>query len=46
MRLTEGPITKVLQSAGTNAKQKKCRGQCQNMIKVQGPNTHLNLYLI
>jgi hypothetical protein len=26
MRLTEGPMTKVLQSAGTNAKQKKVQG--------------------
>jgi hypothetical protein len=41
-KLTEGLKAKVLQSAGTNAKKKKSRDQCQNWAKVQGLNTHLS----
>jgi len=40
-KLTKGLKSKVLQSARTNVKQKKCRDQCQNWTKVQGLNTHL-----
>jgi len=42
--LTEGPKPKFLQSARTNAKQKKCRDQYQNMMKVQRTMTYLRLY--
>lgn len=41
-KLTEGPMPILLQSAGTETKQKKCRDKCQNMVKLQGLMTHLN----
>jgi len=36
-------MTNFLQTAGTEAKQKKCRDQSQKMVKVQGLMTHLSL---
>jgi len=35
--LREGPKPKSLRSAGTNPKKKRCRDQCQNLIKMEGP---------
>jgi hypothetical protein len=42
-KLTEGPIPIFLQSVGTNSKQKKCKDQFQNLMKVHGLNAYLSL---